>query len=407
MIQLKIFICFLASLSLAACTENKTAGVILEGKVVQADSLPGSCPYLTKDDNGRVVMSWVRSETDSTSVFCYAVSEDGGGSFEKTIRVPTSINIRPHSENLPKIIFKPSGEIIALWGAANPNPNNKYSGLVFYSQSFDNGNTWTGAKSLVNDTASYDQRYYDVALLPSGEAAIIWLDNRTTGDKDGSGLYFASTSGRNGFQSEQRITQECCQCCRTDLYIDSKAGIHVLYRGIIRDSIRDMLHIVSNDGAKTFSSPRLINNDGWVIRGCPHTGPSMTENSEGLHYAWFTGGKNKGCFYKNEAGTAAVMQQADRISAAGSHPQIAAFADGNLLVAWDESVMVKGKPYKQIGVQSRSSKGITRSQRFITSDTSTASYPVVVPTAANTAIIAYAEKKAGRDYVMFQTVKVD
>jgi hypothetical protein len=33
------------------------------------------------------------------------------------------------------------------------------------------------SKPLTNDTASFDQRYYDVALLPDGEAAIIWLDN--------------------------------------------------------------------------------------------------------------------------------------------------------------------------------------------------------------------------------------
>jgi hypothetical protein len=31
---------------------------------------------------------------------------------------------------------------------------------------------------LVADTASFDQRYYDVALLPDGEVGVVWLDNR-------------------------------------------------------------------------------------------------------------------------------------------------------------------------------------------------------------------------------------
>src|SRR6185503_12141730 len=119
--------------------------------------------------------------------------------FNEPVIIPNSNNIQPHGENLPKIIFKPSGEIIALWGAANPNPKNKYSGLVYYTQSYNNGKTWSHPQPLVKDTSSYDQRYYDVALLPNGEAAVIWLDNRKTNGKEGSGLFFATTSGKNGF----------------------------------------------------------------------------------------------------------------------------------------------------------------------------------------------------------------
>jgi Neuraminidase (sialidase) len=145
-------------LLLASCTN--TTSPITAGKEVQLDSLPGQCPYLTKDTKGNVVLSWVQMNNDSSSAFCYAASKDGGQSFDQPIIIPSSHNIEPRSENLPKIIFKPSGEIIALWGAANPNPKNKYSGVVFYSQSFDEGATWSDPKTLVNDTAGYDQRYY-------------------------------------------------------------------------------------------------------------------------------------------------------------------------------------------------------------------------------------------------------
>ena len=113
------------------------------GNFLQVDSLPGECPYLAKDNNGNIVMSWIRSLNDSTHILCYAVSKDQGKTFSPGKEVPSSTNIEPHSENLPKIIYKPSGEVMALWGAANPNPKNKYSGLVYYSQSFDDGKTWT------------------------------------------------------------------------------------------------------------------------------------------------------------------------------------------------------------------------------------------------------------------------
>ena len=192
------------SLILFSCYAKPKNQLIRAGQAVQADSMPGTAVYLTKDAKGSIIMSWAGEIDDTTAEFCYAVSADNGKSFGKPIVIPGSTNLQPHSENLPKIIFKPSGEIIALWGVANPNPKNKYSGLVFYSTSFNEGRTWSKPKGLVNDTSSYDQRYYDVALLPDNEAAIIWLDNRKTTDKEGSTLYFASTKGNNGFENEQK-----------------------------------------------------------------------------------------------------------------------------------------------------------------------------------------------------------
>ena len=390
---------------LAACNNNK-ASQIQANEAMQLDSLPGQCPYLTKDTKGNMVLSWVRMVNDSSSVFCYAVSKDEGKSFEAPIEIPSSHNIQPHSENLPKIIFKPSGEIIALWGAANPNPKNKYSGLVFYAQSFDEGKTWNAPRPLVSDTASFDQRYYDVALLPNGEAGIVWLDNRKTTIKEGSGLYFASTEGKNGFQGDRLISQPCCQCCRTDLFVDTKGSLHVLYRGIIQDSIRDMVHVRSTDGGQSFSSPQRISNDNWVIKGCPHTGPSMTENKEGLHFAWFTGGKNAGCFYTRSTDEGKSFAGADSVSPLGSHPQMAALPGGELIVVWDETIKTPNGLNKKIGVQKRTAAGVSQQKLFITPDSSFATYPVVSSLNHTSSLIAYTQKKGDKNYIVYQTVRL-
>ena len=169
---------------LQSCFNTEKKINIIASNAVQIDASEGSCPFLTKDNKGNLVLSWIRKIDSSTAVYCYAVSKDAGKTFGKTIVIPGSENIHPHGENMPKIIFKPSGEIIAAWASGNANPKNPYSDLVYYSQSFDNGNSWTKAEKLVKDTAGYDQRYFDLALLPNGEAAISWLDNRkkTTGE---------------------------------------------------------------------------------------------------------------------------------------------------------------------------------------------------------------------------------
>jgi len=370
------------------------------------DDKPGTCPYLTKNVNGELVVGWARMNVDSSYVFCYATSTDAGGSFSHPVLIPGSSKVQPHGENLPKIVFKPSGEIIALWGVANANPKNRYSGLVYYSQSFDKGATWSAAKPLVNDTSSYDQRYFDVALLPNGEAAVIWLDNRKSTEKEGSSLYYASTSGRNGFENEKKITEGCCQCCRTDLFIDSKAGIHVLYRGILKDSIRDMLHSVSADGGKNFSTPKLISNDNWVIRGCPHTGPAMIENKEGLNFAWFTGGPNKGCYFTKSTDNGNTFTGHDKINGAGSHPQVSVLPDQRLAIVWDEPVQVQDKYFRKIGLQMREANGKAQSIQYVTPDTVQASYPVISSLTNHQAFVAFTVNREGKEYVMYEKVEI-
>src|ERR1043165_9732499 len=97
-----------------ACTQQQ----IHFEKEMSLDGVPGQCPYLTKDDKGNPVISWVRMNSDCSSSFCYAVADDNKR-FSNVVVIPNSNNIQPHGENLPKIIFKKSGDVIALWGVAN------------------------------------------------------------------------------------------------------------------------------------------------------------------------------------------------------------------------------------------------------------------------------------------------
>ncbi len=400
-----LFIALLCSCCIA-CNNQQPKTLIASGKPMQLDSSPGECPYLTKDEKGNTVLSWVRMINDSTTAFCYARNEEGKG-FSNPIVIPNSSNIQPHGENLPKIIFKPSGEIIALWGARNANPKNKYSGLVYYTQSFDQGKNWSYPKQLIQDTASFDQRYYDVSLLPDGEVGIIWLDNRKTTTKEGSGLFFARTNGKNGFEGSGRLISEpCCQCCRTDLFVDKKGGIHALFRGIVQDSIRDMVHIVSTDGGKAFSGPERISNDNWIINGCPHTGPAMTENQDGIHFAWFTGGKGRGCYYTNSVDNGKTFSVRDSVSALGSHPQMASLNNGELLIVWDESATEGNKLSKKIGIQKRSAEGANEGKEYITDANSIAGYPVISAINEHEVLVAYTKKNGEESFVECKKVSI-
>ncbi|KGO97329.1 hypothetical protein Q767_01645 [Flavobacterium enshiense DK69] len=367
-----------------------------------------SCPFFTSDRKGRTVMTYGKETTGKDAVLNYAVFNAKTKSFGAPIEIPSSKGVELHGENMPKMVFKPNGEIIAVWGIDNPTPKKKYGGLIQYSQSFDGGKNWTPAKRLVNDQNGIDQRYFDIDLLPSGEVAIIWLDNRTKTDLDGSTLYYAVTKGKKGFQNEKVIGETTCQCCRTDLFVGKNGVIYAAYRDIINEEIRDMVLSYSSDNGKTFSKPKRISADDWKINGCPHTGPTMTHNENGLHFAWFTMGGGAGVFYANSSDNGKSFSKRDNVSANASakHPQISALKNSNVVIVWDESAEINGNYFNRIGLQHRAKNGKVMETEFVTSSAEGMStFPIVKALSETEVLIAWSQ--GGKEAkVGYKTVRI-
>ena len=395
----------ITAITIHSCHSTDEKQSISTSHETAIDKAPGSCAYLTRDSKNNVVLSWVKEVDAATKIFCYAISDNNGETFGKAIEIAGSTNVDPHGENMPKVIFKPSGEIIAAWGVANPNPKNKYSGLIYYSQSFDDGSTWSKPKNITADTASFDQRYFDLALLPDGEAGIIWLDNRKQWKTEGSGLYYAVTAGKNGFQNEKLVSGPCCQCCRTDLFIDKDQNIHVLYRAIINDNTRDMVHMLSTDNGRNFTSPKRISNDDWKINGCPHTGPAMAENKNGIHFTWFTGGEDAGIYYNNSNNKGNTFSKRNIVSGKSSkHCQITSLPNNHIIIVWNESFPNKNTFNNRIGLEVRDATGKRVSKQYLTTESSNSSFPVIQPIDANNIVIAYTETIGETSRVMFKKI---
>lgn len=379
------------TICMVACNERKAKIQVLSHPVQDA-----SCPYLTTTTDGKTVISWVETKQGAdTGTLYYAVSTDRGNTFSAPLQVPTANGILPHAENMPKMVFKPDGEIIAIYGVEQDDARNKYAGRVFYTRSLNGGKSWLPAQPLVTDTGSYDQRYFDIALLPSGEAAAIWLDNRKDVDAEGSSLYFTVTSGHEGFKQEKSLAETVCQCCRTDLYTDGEGGIHIAFRDIISDSIRDMVHMVSTDGGASFSDMNRISADNWVVRGCPHTGPAMVKNKEGMHFAWFTMGGGEGVYYCQSADNGRTYTRKQKVSSVplAKHPQIAAMADNKIMLVWDEPVKVQGSFNSRVGFQLRDGSGKVLDTGLLTADSVYASYPVIKGVDDHTVLVAYTQRE--------------
>ncbi|MFY0252333.1 sialidase family protein [Chitinophaga sp. 30R24] len=391
-------------LTVLSCRQKE----VVNGKVqvISHEGKDASCPFITHDATGNMVVSWVEQDGSAASGHMYyAVSNDNGYTFANPVMIPTSEGVFSHDENLPKLLFKPDGEVLALFGVAANDERNKYAGKVMYTQSLDGGRLWQPARPLVTDTAGYDQRYFDMALLPGGEVAAIWLDNRTTTAAEGAALYYAVTQQHEGFQQAKTVSATVCQCCRTKMYVAPDGDIHLAYRKIINDSIRDMVHQVSVDGGKTFSAPVRISADNWVVNGCPHTGPTLTANSQGLHFAWFTMGGGQGVFYCRSVDNGNTYTQKESLSRSpmAKHPQMTTIHD-QVLVVWDEPVKWGNDFNNRIGFQYKSAEGNTIKEGILTNDSSYANFPVLTAASGHTALMAYKRRNGDHSEVVVQVL---
>ena len=132
----------------------------------------------------------------------------------------------------------------------------------------------------------------------------------------------------------------------------------------------------------------------------------MTENKAGIHFAWFTGGMKKGCFYTRTVDNGKTFTNHDSVGSLGSHPQLTSLSNEDIIIVWDEATSNNNKRGKRIGVQHRTRDGKTVSKTYITPQNAYASYPVIATTNNNSSIIAYTTKIYDKNYVSYQVASI-
>lgn len=316
------------------------------------------CTYWTEDAKGQPVLCWSETEQGKEEyVLCFAPYDSENDSFGATMEVSPSLGQKAHGESMAKVGFRADGSAVAVYRRSTPTPENRFAGSIYTSTSDDYGTTWSDETKLVQDPSSQSQSFFDLCRLGTGELGMIWLDGRKVEpDSDGSTLFFATTNSEGVFANEKPIDGGTCQCCRTDLYRDTDGLLHVAFRDILNDSIRDMVHFVSSDEGQSFSKPALISPDNWVIAGCPHTGPSLAKNASGLGCSWYTQGGKRGVYFglKEKEGP---FGSREMVSAEGAHPQLVNFGEDKFAILLEEFVDKDSTTFNQVKVYQRDGKG--------------------------------------------------
>jgi hypothetical protein len=339
----KLYFALLSLCLFSACQPSKKNSETTQ--VIQTSHADALAPYLTEDNQGRAVLCWTEKNLpDSTNMLKYAYFDDQANGFGAPVAVPSSKGMSTTAESMGKVAFKADGTAIAFFSRRFEQEKNPFAGAIYYSLSGDKGKSWTTQQFLHSDTShAYGRSFFDVTSLKDGQVAAVWLDGRYGKTIKGSALYFARTGPGGGFEQDTCLEKGTCECCRTDLLKDPAGNLHVAYRSISfpletnGKQVRDMVYQQSQDNGKTFSKPEAVSKDNWAIEACPHSGPTLAVNKEGVNAVWFTAGGTPGLYAASSAKGTAAFRARNLVTPKGRHPQMLALANGDLVMVCEEA----------------------------------------------------------------------
>ncbi len=352
----------------------------------------GMTPRFTTDEKGNPVLSWAEKDGDKQNLFFFAISKDGGNTFEEKISVKVPEKFSVHAEGMPKIAFKKSGEIIALFEVSKPTTTERFAGNLYYISSKDKGKNWTEPKAIHQDTtAGKGHSFGNLSVLSDGQIGFVWLDE-TFVKGAGRSVKYRQTLPEGKLSNEIIVDSNACQCCRTNLFVDADKNYHIIYRDLLSDGSRDISHVVSKDGGKTFGEFKVVFDDKWKVNACPHTGPSVTQVGKDIYTAWFTGKEGDAGIHLSKIGSGKLMDKIETNRA--KHPQVGVL-NNQLVMTWDQSMQKDDKFFTKIGLRIFDKQGNFK-EEWITPDFMVSTYPVVMSSGKDL-LVAYEQKKEATD----------
>ncbi|MEZ0487765.1 sialidase family protein [Fibrella aquatica] len=346
----------------------------------------GATPRFTTDQHGNPVLTWAEKTGDKAATFFFAISTDGGETFGQKMRIPVPANLSTHAEGMPKLAVKGNGTLIALFEVSKPTAESPFAGNLYTMTSVNGGQSWTDPKPVHRDvTPGKSHSFGDLTRLPNGEIGLVWIDEKLPG-QEGRSIKFVQSQPQGGFGPEVLVDSNACQCCRTNVFVDSKNQIHLTYRDMIptakgTPAARDFSRATSTDGGKTFTKPQVIFADDWRIAACPHAGSSVAQVGDALYTSWFSGKEgNEGLRLAKDgqADLAAVV-----LSSRSKHPQVLAYQN-QLVWLWDEAVRLPNQaadePMPKFTQRIALRSSPTAVTTYLTAEAVSATYPAAIAT---------------------------
>lgn len=218
----------------------------------------------------------------------YEASPDGGDTFGHSVRV-NDVNgeVVAHPQATPRLYLK-AGKPYAVWQTHAPGELSSMK--LRFARSTDYGKSFTKAIDVDPSGLPASQSFFNMNVSPRGTIFVVWLDGRDKAEgHGGAAIYMArSPDGGTSFEKSVRVAINGCPCCRVSIAFSDENTVHIGFREIFADNVRDVAVVTSTDGGKSWGTPVRVADDHWQIDGCPHSGPSLAVLGNRLFVSWFT-----------------------------------------------------------------------------------------------------------------------
>lgn len=294
--------CLFSCLLLLAIWSCRTTPDVPALKPLKVPCRIGGEPNLFVSQAGKVYLSWIEYEDDSTDVLVFSILENEKWSAPREIA--RGSNWFVNWADFPSLVVYADDEnaMAAHWLQKSAPATYDYD--IRVSQSLDAGKTWGPSFILHSDSVHAEHGFVSMIPLEDGRIFATWLDGRNTkvskpaepenhshghGHDSGHGgsmsLYAATFDKTGKIQEETEIDSRVCDCCQTAAVGTPQRPL-VAYRNRSDEEKRDIYYTRFTSAG--WSIPRTVHADNWHITGCPVNGPALDALDNTVVLAWFT-----------------------------------------------------------------------------------------------------------------------
>jgi hypothetical protein len=291
--QVKYFLTFslLLATLLGGCASPDAAEQPLFTRVDSLLAPPGAGsaqPNLAVDASGRVYLSWLERQPDSSYALLVTVRD--GDSWSAPSQIVRATDLFVNWADFPSVLPLSGGRVAAHWLQRSGPGRYAYDVRVAFSD--DGGATW-GESFVPHRDGTQTEHGFASMWQQGDELAMVWLDGRkystAHGESNEMMLVTTTASDPGSLGAEVRLDERICDCCQTGVAL-AQGGPVIVYRDRSESEIRDIGIVRLVDGAWT--EPALVHADGWQINACPVNGPSVSARGNRVAVAWFTAAGN-------------------------------------------------------------------------------------------------------------------
>ncbi|HKY46251.1 MAG TPA: sialidase family protein [Pyrinomonadaceae bacterium] len=272
---------------------------------LSAPGVDAAEPVTASASDGTFYVAWVNHDVKQADVMIARFSGDGAmqGS---PVRVNRQQGVATAWRgDQPSVVVAEGGSVYVVW-TARIHSGDKHGTDLYMSVSNDRGQSFASEVKINDDKVPGPHGMHSLAVAKDGRVYVSWLDERhvhkpkpsTKGDghhmESNRDLFVAySTDGGRTFSRNRKVASEACSCCKTALAVSGDGTLYAGWRQVLPGSFRHIAVASSTDGGVTFSSPKIVSDDKWVLQGCPVSGPSLSVNARGsLKVLWYAAGES-------------------------------------------------------------------------------------------------------------------